>query len=221
MLHTHSPDPSTAYAGMRARDIRMLLLDDSNFDRQRIRRMTDKTDLLIQMDEVDSIQALDRAVTATHYDLILIDYRLPEGDGMIALDHVLQNPANRDAGKIMITGDNNLATAVEAMRAGCHDFLAKEDLNADLLRDAVVKAIELAGERRQMAMQLELQREMLREGIVAGLSDGRVQAALGDLIQQKMILALPQQPGFVATMDPSDIDALLATFAGEDEFIFH
>ena len=199
----------------------MLLLDDSNFDRQRIRRMTDKTDLLIQMDEVDSIQALDRAVTATHYDLILIDYRLPEGDGMIALDHVLQNPANRDAGKIMITGDNNLATAVEAMRAGCHDFLAKEDLNADLLRDAVVKAIELAGERRQMAMQLELQREMLREGIVAGLSDGRVQAALGDLIQQKMILALPQQPGFGATMDPSDIDALLATFAGEDEFIFH
>ncbi len=221
MLHTHSHDPSTAYAGMRARDIRMLLLDDSNFDRQRIRRMTDKTDLLIQMDEVDSIQALDRAVTATHYDLILIDYRLPEGDGMIALDHVLQNPANRDAGKIMITGDNNLATAVEAMRAGCHDFLAKEDLNADLLRDAVVKAIELAGERRQMAMQLELQREMLREGIVAGLSDGRVQAALGDLIQQKMILALPQQPGFGATMDPSDIDALLATFAGEDEFIFH
>jgi CheY-like chemotaxis protein len=221
MLHTHSHDPSTAYAGMRARDIRMLLLDDSNFDRQRIRRMTVKTDLLIQMDEVDSIQALDRAVTATHYDLILIDYRLPEGDGMIALDHVLKNPANRDAGKIMITGDNNLATAVEAMRAGCHDFLAKEDLNADLLRDAVVKAIELAGERRQMVMQLELQREMLREGIVAGLSDGRVQAALGDLIQQKMILALPQQPGFGATMDPSDIDALLATFAGEDEFIFH
>ena len=85
----------------------------------------------------------------------------------------------------------------------------------------MVKAIELAGERRQMAMQLELQREMLREGIVAGLSDGRVQAALGDLIQQKMILALPQQPGFGATMDPSDIDALLATFAGEDEFIFH
>jgi len=97
-------------------DIRALLLDDSNFDRARIRRLSQKTELSIHLDEVDSIEAMDIAVAKQNYDLILIDYRLPVGDGMEALHHVLSNDGNKDAGKIMITGDGARQTAMQAMR---------------------------------------------------------------------------------------------------------
>ncbi len=62
-------------------NLRVLLLDDSSFDCQRIRRLTTKTDLSIALDEVNSIEALDRAVDETPYDLILIDYGCPSGTG--------------------------------------------------------------------------------------------------------------------------------------------
>lgn len=221
MLHSQPINGQVTDAIKPARDIRALLLDDDTFDRQRIRRMTSKTNLPIVMDEVSSIQALDKAMNRANYDLILIDYRLPEGDGMEALDLVLQNPMNRDASKIMITGDGSIETAIEAMRAGCHDFLSKSDLSIDLLRHAMLKAMELSHERRQMVMQLDAQRDMIRDGLLAGLTDADVQNALGDLVQKKLMLAIPQNSGFVATMNPSDIEALLSSFEAEDEFIFH
>jgi len=111
------------------REVRCLLLDDSNFDRARIRRLSKQTNMSIHIDEVDSIAQMDKAVEAENYDLIMIDYRLPVGDGMVALEHVMQSEHNKDAGKIMITGDGARQTAVQAMRAGCHDFLTKEEMD--------------------------------------------------------------------------------------------
>lgn len=203
------------------RDIRVLLLDDSDFDRKRIRRFSNRTDLPIQLDEVGSIVDMDAAVARTHYDLILIDYRLPEGDGMMALDHIQKNAMNRDAGKIMISGNANTDTAVAAMRAGCHDFISKDGMDADLLRHAMVKAMELAQERQHMAMQMQLQREMIRDGILTGLRDSQVQDMIGNVIARRVKLAIPQNAAFVASMDPGDIDALLASFDNDDEFVFH
>lgn len=201
--------------------IRALLLDDSNFDRARIRRLSDKTALGIQLDEVGSIEELDSAVRQASYDLIMIDYRLPVGDGMTALSHILENPMNRDAGKIMITGDAAVGTAVQAMRGGCHDFITKETMNADVLRDAMLNAIAAARERLNFQAHTKHQRDIIREGLIEALNDNEVQGNVLSLVKKNIALTSAEHARFIATMNCSGMDALMTGLGDEDEFIFH
>lgn len=200
-------------------DLRVLLLDDSHFDCQRIRRLTTKTDLSIALDEVNSIKALDRAVEETPYDLILIDYRLPDGDGMEALEHVLQTPKNRDAAKIMITGNGAIETEVQALRRGCHDYISKTDLDADMLRTAMMNALTLAGQRHAAA--LAWQRDALHEGLVSALQDQRVKENLSALIHQQVGHMGPEAARQIAGMPSHEFELLIAGLHDTDDFIFH
>ena len=199
------------------RRIRALLLDDSNFDRARIRRMSDRTNLSIDLHEVESIAQLDAAVARDPYDLILIDYRLPVGDGLEALDHVLRNAQNCDAGKIMITGDGARETAVQAMRGGCHDFLIKEEMDPDGLRRAMLNALETAQQRQQLIRHAAQQRAFIRDGLVAALQDRDVQDNVISLVRSQFA----DVGRFVRGAEAAQIDALLAAFADDDDFVFH
>lgn len=203
------------------KSIRVLLLDDSNFDRARIRRLSNKTELGLQLDEVGSIDELATAVRLACYDLILIDYRLPVGDGMKALSHILDDPMNRDAGKIMITGNAEVDTAVQAMRGGCHDFLTKDSMNAEILREAMLNAMTVARQRQQMQSQADHQRDIIRQGLIAALNDSEVQGNVVSIVRQQLALTASDRPHLTPAMDASDMDILLAGLMDEDEFVFH
>lgn len=199
--------------------VRALLLDDSSFDRARIRRLSRKTAMPVELDEVGSIEELNRAVVAEKYDLIMIDYRLPVGDGMEALDNILQNPQNCDAAKIMITGDGAVDTAVRAMRGGCHDFLTKAEMDVEMLNKAMNNAMTLARERQMM--QFNHQRDVIRHGLVAALNDREVQGNVISLMRQHFQAAMPERPKLRAGLSEGELDALLVGFSDEDEFHFH
>lgn len=217
-----TPNPTSYPSGMPIpREIRALLLDDNNFDRARIKRLSDKTNLSIQMDEVDSIAQLDEAVATENYDLILIDYRLPVGDGMQALNHVLQNDLNKDAGKIMITGDGARRTAIEAMRGGCHDFLTKEEMDVEALRTAMLNALSAAQHRRHIIAQEAHQKEIIRQGLVAAMQDSEVQGNVISLVRQQLMQGDFARPRGDRRFHEADLEALLAALNDEDEFIFH
>ncbi len=201
--------------------VRALLLDDSNFDRARIRRLSQQTGLCIELDEVGSIVEMEQAVQQERYDLIMIDYRLPVGDGMQALDHVLQNPLNKDAGKIMITGDNAQETVIKAMRGGCHDFLTKETIDAEVLTQSMVNAMTLARQRQYASAQAAHQREIIKQGLVAALTDSEVQGNVVSMIAKQLQSTMPDRPRIFNVIDQGEMDALLQGLDEDDEFIFH
>ena len=219
MLHA-TPMPSS-FPGVPPlpRDIRTLLLDDSNFDRARIRRLSHKTDLCIHMDEVESIAAMDDAVSRENYDLILIDYRLPIGDGMEALDHLFKSDLNKGAGKIMITGEGARQTAMQAIRNGYHGFLTKAEMDAEGLRDAIINAVTLARQQQQLILQASQQREFIREGLVAALQDSEVQSNVVSLVRENRTEHRSDQ--IRSRFEAAEIDQLLAGLDDEDEFVFH
>lgn len=221
MLHAASNPSSITSTIPVPREIRALLLDDNNFDRARIKRLSRKTNLSIRMDEVDSIAQLDEAVARENYDLILIDYRLPVGDGMEALDHVLQNDMNKDAGKIMITGDGARRTAIEAMRGGCHDFLTKEEMDVAALRQAMLNALTAASQQQAQVAQAAYQKEIIRQGLVAAMQDSEVQGNVISIVRQQMLHGDMGRAAGDRRLLESDMDALLAALNDEDEFIFH
>jgi CheY-like chemotaxis protein len=148
--------------------INALLLDDSKFDRVRIRRMSREAGIPIYMDEAVSLEALKLLLDEESFDVILLDYRLESGDGIQALEMVRAHPINSQCPAIMVSGIADPDVAVRAMRLGCSDYLAKSELDAEGLRNAVVQAIEKAAvlrgsERSREEATKVLVRAMLTE----------------------------------------------------------
>lgn len=63
-------------------------------------------------------------------DVVLLDLRLPDIDGLEVLRHIRNNQLG--TATVVITADGSISTAVEAMREGAYDFLVKP-FNADRL----------------------------------------------------------------------------------------
>ena len=124
--------------------INALILDDSKFDRRRICRISRDMGLPIRLDEVATITALRDILDEERFDVIFIDYRLTEGDGLQALTLVQDHPAHVHCPTIMLTGGDDPDIALRARQMGCSDYLTKAQLTAQGLRRAVLAAIDKA-----------------------------------------------------------------------------
>jgi PleD family two-component response regulator len=199
--------------------IKTLLLDDSSFDRARIRRMSGHTNLEVDLTEVSSISQLREAVALRSFDLILIDYRLPEGDGLEVLSHIHQSDLNNDVATIMISGEGDMQVAVTAMRKGCHDFLTKDIMTADQLGFAMRGAIGSAQSGRDLAAQTMHLQEIVGRGFAAALMDENLRDNIATIFKEQITASLGQS--LSAAQDHSSLETLLATLSDDDEFIFN
>ncbi|MEX0280819.1 MAG: response regulator [Arenibacterium sp.] len=128
-------------------EIKALILDDSAFDRQRLRRLAKDMHLPIEFAEVSSISGLTEALDACRYDVIFIDYVLPKGNGIEALELVRNHYRNRHSATIMLTGDDRSEVAVDSLRNGCTDYVFKGSLTSEILRNRITQAIEIEAEQ--------------------------------------------------------------------------
>jgi CheY-like chemotaxis protein len=173
------PENNHDSSGSFLRPVKALLLDDSAFDRTRIRRMAEKGALPIEFSETTSIGGLSGEMDRDVFDLILIDFQLPEGNGLQALEIVQNHPTNRNATKIMITGQQRTDIAIPAFRQGCHDFISKDELSVSLLKRALHGSIHQmeATQSRAYLFANEMQNQ-IQTAVLDALGTGQVQSAL-------------------------------------------
>ncbi|HEX4499513.1 MAG TPA: response regulator [Thermoanaerobaculia bacterium] len=128
--------------------IRLLIVDDSAEDRELYRRLLAQDPehayefLAAETGEEGLRVAFDLAP-----DCLLLDYRLPDVDGLEFLSRLL---AERLVPVIVLTGQGNEAVAVEAMKGGAQDYLLKGDVARERLQHAVRNAIEKVALRRKV-----------------------------------------------------------------------
>src|SRR5690606_20650554 len=76
-----------------------------------------------KVDPYFSIAGSIDALAKHRYDLILLDYRLGDGDGFEVLDYVFEKGLQIPV--IVMTGVSDVRTAVKAMRKGVYDYITK------------------------------------------------------------------------------------------------
>lgn len=101
----------------------------------------------------DNIDAFWSRLAAKEYDIILLDYRLPDGTGLDAL--VEFNKRNYQAPVIMVTGQGNERVAVRAMQLGAVDYLIKGGNHLATLPALIQKAVR--AHRLQVSVQRTLE----------------------------------------------------------------
>jgi two-component system, NtrC family, nitrogen regulation response regulator NtrX len=125
---------------------RILIVDDEKSIRRTLRDILEYEDFTVE-EAGDGQEGLTMALKEK-YDIILSDIKMPKLDGMEFLDKYMAT--NPDTPIVMISGHGNIETAVEAVKKGAYDFIAKPlDLNRLLvtIRNALDKS-KLVSETR-------------------------------------------------------------------------
>ncbi len=137
----------------------VLIVDDSPEDRELYRRylLCDRQYSYTFLEATLGREALE--LWLQHQaDAILLDYRLPDLDGLEFLAQLQSSTQQPCLPVIMITGQGNQAIAVQAMKAGAQDYLVKEQITPERLQIAVNGAIETVQLRTQLQHRIERER---------------------------------------------------------------
>ncbi len=138
----------------------LLLVDDDVVDRMAIRRALKEAGVLADCHEVADADAALAALQSQVFDCVLLDYRLPKTDGLELLKRIQASGITTPV--IALTGQGDEQLAVEMMRAGASDYLAKQSLSADRLHRSLRHAIAMAqveADRRQALERERIARE--------------------------------------------------------------
>ena len=108
-----------------------------------------------RVDVVATVAEARRRLAANAYDLCVLDYWLPDGDGVELLREIrAQSPA---LPTLFVTTASSAKVAVEAMKHGADDFIVKEEGYLAMLPYAVREVLDryrLADERRVLEERL-------------------------------------------------------------------
>ncbi len=129
---------------------RILVVDDSPDTLEVVRR--NLTASGYEVLTVPGVSEAVRALGSTHLDLVITDLRMPKISGMDLVRHVRENYEGIEV--IMITGYASVSGAVEAMRTGAHEYLAKPFTDEELLA-AVGRAIDRIRLRQPVAQRAQ------------------------------------------------------------------
>lgn len=135
--------------------VQVLIVEDEKLIRWSLRQKLEARGFAVveREDGASTVEALDHQV----FDLILLDYKLPDMTGLDILRHVREKDA--DVVVIMMTAYSSIESAVDAIKLGAYDYLTKP-FDMDQLLRVADKALETTQLRREVR---ELRRHLHHE----------------------------------------------------------
>ncbi len=139
---------------MELNNIKILLIEDSNFDARIIEDMLDNRENIEHLNLnfiitwVKSLEEGKDKMNKGYYDVILLDLTLPDSIGLDTLKSAYRD--SPEAPIIVLTGSNDQSIAIGAVKEGAQDYLVKGQFTVDLL----LRSIHYSIERHKMLVAL-------------------------------------------------------------------
>ncbi|STZ62637.1 CheY-like receiver domain-containing protein [Mycolicibacterium tokaiense] len=196
MTAPHVPDPAPVlpYHPYDQR-LSLLLVEDDRADAVLVEELIADTAADIGLVWAPTMADAQRELAAARPDCVLLDLNLPDAAGITALDRIAAFDSTVPV--IVLTGLNDEPFGVSAVASGAQDYLVKGRVEPEMLRRAVLYAIE---RKRAELTAVELHASQLRASENARLERGLLPSPL-----------LLDHPGveIVAQYRPSRANALL------------
>src|SRR5712672_3203362 len=114
----------------------LLIVDDEKTQREGLRAaLEDRYDVYLAEDAKGAMELLER----DHFDVLLTDFRLPSDDGMKLITRA--KSLSRPPVCILMTAYGSEELAVEAMKHGADDYIAKGRLQIDELEMRIARSL--------------------------------------------------------------------------------
>lgn len=137
--------------------IKILLVDDDSIDRMSMQRALRASNRELYIIESATAQEALQLLQEQPFDAVLLDYQLPDGNGLEILKKLQQSNLQKPA-VIMVSGYDDESLAEQCLLAGAQDFLLKDEVKQRHL----LRAIMHARQRAEMMEQLRTSETRLR-----------------------------------------------------------
>lgn len=174
-IQTLRHDESKVYAGGKTilnlhQEVSILAIEDRDEDFGEIQQILHKHDQL-QLNRVKSIQEAFDLLEKGRFDLIFLDYLLPDGTGLEFLEKV--NSQGLETPVVVITGQGDELIASRIIQAGAYDYLPKAKASDKALLRIISNALEKASLKREMRRAQKKLAEMSMRDELTGLFNRR------------------------------------------------
>lgn len=118
----------------------ILVVDDDIVDRENIKRLLSKFGEECYLKEANSVNQALSICQQKDFDVILLDYRMPQRDGVELVIELSQRRREQSNVIVMMSNSDDEKLAIECIQAGAQDFLIKKDVNPLRLRRSIIQA---------------------------------------------------------------------------------
>jgi diguanylate cyclase (GGDEF)-like protein len=149
----------------------ILIVDDDKVDRESIRRALKFTSSSCIIQEVESVDEALAIIKEQHFDIILLDYNLPQRNGIELLLELQGDHTVNATAIIMMSSDEEDDLALECIRAGAQDFLLKTEISPFRIHRAIINARTRSDMEQQLFKSYTKTKELAEKDSLTGLAN--------------------------------------------------
>jgi two-component system cell cycle response regulator len=177
-------------------DVHILYLEDDDACFQTFKKLLQRLGLP-NVSRAATIEEVKKKVCSTPYDIIFLDYKLPDGNGFDLLEHLGSQGVTIPA--VMLTGQGNEKIASQAIKAGAYDYISKENINKASVFRCVNNVLEKFRLNQEINLTIKKMAEMSTKDELTGLFNRRY---FNDALENEIARARRYQNEFaLAIMD--------------------
>ena len=154
MWDTYDPPPDR----MSNQPIAVLLIEDHDAEARMFQAMlAQEADPAFTVEHLSSLGAALERLARGRVEAVLLDLSLPDSQGLKTFEQLHRYAATMPV--IILTGNDDKALALDAVRKGAQDYLVKGRLDGDVLSRVIRHAIE----RKRSEAMLKRERDQLQQ----------------------------------------------------------
>ena len=151
--------------------MKILIVDDDIADRKIIVKALFDAQQLRKITETNSVAKALAAIEREQFDVILLDYKMPEANGIELLYDLRSRSKLGSTAVVMLSASENIELALTCIEAGAQDFLVKSEISEGKLSKAILHAKKRFEIEQQMHDSYITVKKMAERDPLTGLSN--------------------------------------------------